>query len=140
MVLLLTAAPAGLRGELTRWLMEVDAGVFVGNPSTRIREELWKRTKESIREGRALLVYSSPTEQRFQVETHRHHWQPMDFDGLTLMRRPLPGTSRTAEPERRRGWSAARARQRALRPSWRRGEYSDTAEVNEFDRDGPDYP
>ncbi|XJN90665.1 type I-E CRISPR-associated endoribonuclease Cas2e [Micrococcus luteus] len=91
MVLVLTAAPAGLRGELTRWLMEVDAGVFVGNPSARIREELWKKTRESIREGRALLIYSAATEQRLRVETHRHHWHPVDVEGLTLMRRPLPG-------------------------------------------------
>ncbi|MGW3946596.1 type I-E CRISPR-associated endoribonuclease Cas2e [Micrococcus endophyticus] len=122
MVLVLTAAPAGLRGELTRWLMEIDAGVFVGNPSARIRDELWKRTKESVRDGRALLVYSAATEQRLRVETHRHHWHPVDVEGLTLMRRPLPDAPRPPEGERRTGWSAARGRQRALRPAWRRNQ------------------
>lgn len=119
MVLVLTAAPAGLRGELTRWLMEIDAGVFVGNPSTRIREELWARTKQDIREGRALLVYTAATEQRMRIETHRHHWHPVDVEGLTLMRRPLPGGAQQGDAGRSTGWSAARARQRSLRPSWR---------------------
>lgn len=120
MVLVMTAAPAGLRGELTRWLMEIDSGVFVGNPSSRVREALWTRTKESIREGRALLVYRTNNEQRLHVETHRHHWVPVDFDGLTLMRRPLPSEGGTTRGARQAGWSHARNRQRALRPSWRR--------------------
>lgn len=126
MVLVLTAAPAGLRGELTRWLMEIDAGVFVGNPSARVREELWKKTKESVRDGRALLVYSAKNEQRMRVETHRHHWRPVDLDGLTLMRRPLPEAQRAREEQRRTGWSAARNRQRVLRPSWRRGQIGES--------------
>ncbi|MCD0173292.1 type I-E CRISPR-associated endoribonuclease Cas2 [Micrococcus luteus] len=120
MVLVVTAAPAGLRGELTRWLMEIDAGVFVGNPSSRVREALWARTRESIRDGRALLVYRTNSEQRLRVETHRHHWTPGDFDGLTLMRRPLPTGNAPNGADRRTGWSNVRNRQRSLRPAWRR--------------------
>lgn len=123
MVLVITAAPAGLRGELTRWLMEIDSGVFVGNPSQRIREDLWQRVKTGIKDGRALMVYRARNEQRLRVETHRHHWVPTDLDGLTLMRRPLPPSERKTPdeaPQRRTGWSAARARQRGLRPSWKR--------------------
>lgn len=122
MVLVVTAAPSGLRGELTRWLMEIDSGVFVGNPSQRIREELWQRVQENIKEGRALMVYRSQGEQRLTVLTHRHHWEPTDFDGLTLMKRPLPDDRPGNPPSRRTGWSAARARQRGLRPGWRRGD------------------
>lgn len=120
MVLVMTAAPAGLRGELTRWLMEIDSGVFVGNPSQRIREDLWMRVKEGIREGRALLVYRSQSEQRLHVETHRHHWTPTDYDGLTLMRRPHPKLEGEVDSRRGTGWSAVRSRQRSLRPAWRR--------------------
>ena len=29
-VIVLTACPAGLRGHLTRWLLEISPGVFVG--------------------------------------------------------------------------------------------------------------
>ena len=30
-VLILSAAPASLRGSMTRWLLEVSSGVFVGH-------------------------------------------------------------------------------------------------------------
>ena len=43
-VLVVTACPAGLRGDLTKWLLEVTPGVFVGTPSARVRDLLWDRT------------------------------------------------------------------------------------------------
>ncbi|GAA1424919.1 hypothetical protein GCM10009601_30690 [Streptomyces thermospinosisporus] len=39
-VIVLIAAPPGLRGHLTRWFVEVAAGVYVGNPNPRIRDRL----------------------------------------------------------------------------------------------------
>ena len=32
-VIVVTACPAGLRGHLTRWLLEISPGVFVGTPA-----------------------------------------------------------------------------------------------------------
>lgn len=116
-VLVLTAAPAGLRGDLTKWLLEVNPGVFVGNPSTRIRDELWTRTTVEVKEGRALLIYSSDSEQRLRFKVHKHHWKPVDLDGLTLIKRPVSGETNR---DRRTGWSAARGMQRSKRPAWRR--------------------
>ena len=46
-VVVLTACPTGLRGDLTRWLFEVAPGVFVGHVSARIRERLWERIVSS---------------------------------------------------------------------------------------------
>ncbi|WP_423232601.1 type I-E CRISPR-associated endoribonuclease Cas2e, partial [Bacillus licheniformis] len=40
-VLVLTACPAGLRGHLTRWLLEISPGVFVGHVPARVRDALW---------------------------------------------------------------------------------------------------
>lgn len=107
-VLVVTACPAGLRGDLTKWLLEVTPGVFVGTPSARVRDLLWDRTVSLCKDGRALLIYSSDSEQRMEFRTHRHDWVPTDFDGITLMVRSLP----PSEAKRRRGWSNAR-RQRA---------------------------
>jgi CRISPR-associated protein Cas2 len=39
-VIVLSACPAGLRGHLTRWLVEISAGVFVGHVSARVRDLL----------------------------------------------------------------------------------------------------
>lgn len=111
MVLVLTACPAGLRGDLTKWLMEISPGVFVGRPSARIRELLWERTIELSREGRALLVYNSNNEQGMEFRTHRHDWEPVEFDGLTLMMRPNEKKKRV----RKTGWSTARNIRRSRR-------------------------
>lgn len=102
-VLVVTACPAGLRGDLTKWLAEISPGVFVGRPSARIRELLWDRTVELCKDGRALMVQSSNNEQGMTFRTHRNDWEPTDFDGLTLMVRPEKRTSK-----RRTGWSKAR--------------------------------
>lgn len=102
-VLVVTACPAGLRGDLTKWLSEVSPGVFVGRPSARIRDLLWERTVDLCKDGRALLVFSTNNEQGMEFRTHRHDWEPTDFDGLTLMVR-----SSGSKHNRRTGWSKAR--------------------------------
>jgi CRISPR-associated protein Cas2 len=42
-VVILTAVPPGLRGHLTRWLLEISPGVFVGHISARVRSRMWLR-------------------------------------------------------------------------------------------------
>lgn len=46
MVISLTNSPSQLRGYLTRYLSEVQAGLFVGCCSTRVRDALWNRVKD----------------------------------------------------------------------------------------------
>jgi CRISPR-associated protein Cas2 len=83
------ATPA-LRGQLTRWLLEVQAGVFVGTLSARVREKLWALTKLRIRKGGMLLVYRAQNEQGFVVESHGDTTRTVfDNEGLLLVRRPL---------------------------------------------------
>ena len=108
-VLIVTACPAGLRGDLTKWLTELSPGVFVGTPSARIRELLWARTIELCKDGRALLVQAAKNEQGMEFRTHRHDWEPADFDGLTLLMRPQKQKTGT----RRTGWSNARRQRRS---------------------------
>ncbi len=55
-VLVLSACPPGLRGFLTRWMLEISAGVFIGQVSKRVRERMWVRTVEMVRTGRAIMV------------------------------------------------------------------------------------
>lgn len=86
-VVVLTAVPPGLRGHLTRWLLEISAGVFVGHISARVRELLWQRVIEYVDDGRALMVYTARNEQRLAFEVHGHDWEPVDYEGICLMRR-----------------------------------------------------
>ena len=93
MVLVLSACPPGLRGHLTRWLLEISAGVFVGNVTERVRTLMWQETIASVQHGRAILVYQTNTEQRLGFEVHGHQWEPIDFEGITLMLRPAEAGS-----------------------------------------------
>lgn len=111
-VLVLTACPAGLRGHLTRWLLEISPGVFVGHVPARIRDLLWGRVEEMCKDGRAILIYSTKNEQRLAFKVHQHDWEVVDLDGLQLMRRP---NGAAAVNPMRHGWSAASHRRRARR-------------------------
>lgn len=91
-VIIVERATPGLRGQLTRWLLEVRAGVFVGTVSARVREKLWELTRLRIRRGAALLVHRAKNEQGFAISTHGDPSRSViDMDGLQLVRRPLEG-------------------------------------------------
>ncbi len=65
------------------------AGVFVGHVSAMVRERLWKKVCKHLNGGGALILWSTNTEQRFQMDmfgvTDRH---VVDYDGLQLIRIP----------------------------------------------------
>jgi CRISPR-associated protein Cas2 len=112
-VIVLTNCPAGLRGFLTRWLLEISAGVFIGNPSARIRDVLWEEVQQYAGQGRALLAYSTNNEQGFTFRTHDHAWRPTDHEGLTLIQRPdLSVSTPTPSQNAPTGWSRASKRRR----------------------------
>lgn len=87
-VIILANCPSGLRGLLTRWLLEISPGVFVGTPSARVRDVLWAEVREYVNQGRALLVHQTDNGQGFTFQTHDHAWHPTDHEGLTLIQRP----------------------------------------------------
>jgi CRISPR-associated protein Cas2 len=113
-VIVVAACPVGLRGHLTRWLLEISAGVFVGRVSARVRDLLWQRTVEMVKTGRAIMVFSANNEQGLAFKVHKHDWVPIDVEGVTLMLRPNEGAATTEEgsPERTHGWSSASRRRR----------------------------
>ncbi|WP_306361309.1 type I-E CRISPR-associated endoribonuclease Cas2e [Nocardia sp. CC227C] len=119
-VLVLSACPAGLRGHLTRWLLEISPGVFVGILTTRVRDLAWQRVVELSKDGRAIMIYSTRSEQHLAFKVHRHEWEPVDIDGIHLMRRPPPGGSIATGP--RPGWSKASRYRKAARRNRGQGE------------------
>lgn len=95
-VLVLTSVPPGLRGDLSRWLLEVAPGVFAGKVPRRVRDGLWDRVQAGVRDGSAVLVAaSSGTEQGYEIRTcGQGRWVPADFDGLALITKPRRATAR----------------------------------------------
>ncbi len=67
-VIVIDNAPLKLRGELTKWLMEVKAGVFAGKISAMVRQRLWDKIEESDRLTGAVMLYSMNNEQGFEMQ------------------------------------------------------------------------
>ena len=76
-----------LRGECTRWLLEIKAGVFLGTISAAVRERLWALVQERSEGGDCLIAYSANNEQGFCMEIWGNPRRTIvDFDGLQLIK------------------------------------------------------
>lgn len=84
----MTNCPPKLRGDLSKWLCEINTGVYVGNMSSRVRDALWDRVCQNLKSGSATMVYTTNNEQKMDFRVHNTTWTPVDFDGVKLMRRP----------------------------------------------------
>ena len=107
-VVTLTECPPKLRGDLSKWLCEINTGVYVGNLSGRVRDELWERICSNLHTGRATMVFQTNNEQGMDFRVHNTTWEPIDFDGIKLMRRPkLQSDTPQEEAEAGLGYSKA---------------------------------
>jgi CRISPR-associated protein Cas2 len=113
-VIALTDCPTALRGDLTKWLLEINTGVFVGQVNKRVRDNLWERVAKYAKNGRATMVYSTNNEQRLDFKTLGNVWEPIDFDGLKLVMRPSPSRIKKLSGLRL-GYSKAAKRRMAKR-------------------------
>lgn len=87
MVLILHKVRPGVRGRLTRWLIQPQTNVYVGHPSARIRDAIWKLITEEIdtKGGSAILIRPDPCEQGCRILQYGESPRDMkDFDGLIL--------------------------------------------------------
>ena len=88
-VIVVERARPSLRGALTRWMLEVRAGVFVGTVSPRVREKLWKLICTRNPDGGSLMITRARNEQGFVVFTHGDASREVfENEGLWLVRKP----------------------------------------------------
>jgi CRISPR-associated protein Cas2 len=87
MVVVVTeAVPPRLRGRLAVWLLEVRAGVYVGDVSRKVREMIWHQVSELADEGNVVMAWGTNTESGFDFITYgENRRMPIDFDGLRLV-------------------------------------------------------
>ena len=86
-VVVTEAVPPRLRGRLAVWLLEIRAGVYVGDVSRKIREMIWYQVGELAEEGSVVMAWATNTESGFDFITYgRNRRMPIDFDGLRLVR------------------------------------------------------
>ena len=85
-IMTLEKVPKSLRGELTRWMLEVQTGVFVGKLSALVRDLLWEKCIKKGAGGRCCQVWQTNNEQGFAIRisggTVR---EVIDMDGLLLI-------------------------------------------------------
>ena len=84
-VITLTKVPASLRGDLTKWCQEIQTGVYVGNVSARIRDNLWDRICKNIGNGQASMAFNAKNEFGYQFRTTRPDYQVKDYDGIPIL-------------------------------------------------------
>jgi CRISPR-associated protein Cas2 len=78
--------PPRLKGRLAVWLLEIRAGVFVGNYSRRTRDMIWEQVKSGVKDGNAVIAWSSSNDAGFDFETcGKNRRRPVDFEGLRLV-------------------------------------------------------
>ena len=61
--------PPRLRGRLAIWLLEVRAGVYVGDTSKRIREMIWQQISQLAGCGNVVMAWATNTESGFEFQT-----------------------------------------------------------------------
>ena len=86
LVIVVENVPPALRGRLAVWLIEIRAGVYVGNLSKKVREMIWSQVDEGLEGGNAVLVWSTNTENGFDFLTlGKNRRNPVEFDGIKLV-------------------------------------------------------
>jgi CRISPR-associated protein Cas2 len=86
LVIVLENAPPRLRGRLAIWLLEIRAGVYVGNYSVKVRDHIWNNVKEGIGEGNAVMAWRTNNEAGFDFLTLGTNRRiPVELDGAKLV-------------------------------------------------------
>jgi CRISPR-associated protein Cas2 len=86
MVIVLENAPARLRGRLAIWLLEIRAGVYVGNYSSRVRDHIWNQVYDGIGDGNAVMAWRANNEAGFDFITlGKNRRVPVEMDGVKLV-------------------------------------------------------
>lgn len=87
-VLLLDRVSPSLRGDLSRWMVEPKAGVFVGRPTAAVRDRLWERLcRDAGEHAGCIMITHAANEQGYRIESFGNPSRlVVDFDGLQLVK------------------------------------------------------
>lgn len=87
LVVVTEAVPARLRGRLAVWLLEIRAGVYVGDVSRRVREMIWEQVSALAEDGNVVMTWSTNTESGFDFIAYGENRRiPVDHEGIRLVR------------------------------------------------------
>jgi CRISPR-associated protein Cas2 len=98
-IIILEKVTPALRGELTRWLIEPHANVFVGHVNALVRDRLWEKCCKGLGASSGVVqIWSTNTEQHFAIrmqgDTQRNL---VEMEGLQLI--SVPNMSEAIQKE-----------------------------------------
>lgn len=86
LVMTLEKVPQSLRGELSRWLWEIQTGVYVGQVSPVVRDLLWQKALDKGAGGRCVQAWRKNSEQGFDFRINGDTRRSIvELDGLRLV-------------------------------------------------------
>jgi len=86
LVIVTENVPPRLRGRLAVYLIEIRAGVYIGNPSAKLRDLLWLYVQEGVEDGNAVMAWNTNTDSGYDFQTiGKNRRIPVEFDGLKLV-------------------------------------------------------
>ena len=86
LVIVTENVPPRLRGYLAKWLLEIRAGVYVGDYSLKVRSMLWDNVDKNIVPGNAIMAWSTNNEAGYEFLTCGENRRvPIDVDGMNLV-------------------------------------------------------
>jgi CRISPR-associated protein Cas2 len=86
LVMILEQVTRSLRGELTYWLLEVKAGVFVGEVNAMVRDRLWEKCVRARGSGSVFQAWSTNNEQGFKMRISGENGRcVVDWEGVQLI-------------------------------------------------------
>ncbi|MEW8508855.1 MAG: type I-E CRISPR-associated endoribonuclease Cas2e [Candidatus Thiodiazotropha sp.] len=86
LVIVVENAPPRLRGRLAAWLLEIRAGVYVGNYSVKVREMIWGQVEAGIDDGNAVIAWRTNNDAGFDFKTLGTNRRiPKEVDGMKLV-------------------------------------------------------
>lgn len=87
-VIVTESVPDRLRGRLTVWFIEIRAGVYIGNPTKRHRDDIWKMLHNQLTQdgGNAVMAWQSNNEVGFEYDMIGDNRRTLTrLDGITLV-------------------------------------------------------
>jgi len=86
LVIVTENASTRLRGRLAVWLLEVRAGVYVGDYSVKVRNMIWQQVEAGIEDGNAVMIWRERSESGFDFKTlGANRRMPCDYEGFRLV-------------------------------------------------------
>ncbi len=86
MVIVVENVPDRLRGRLAVWMLEIRAGVYIGDYSNKTQKMVWETIEKGIENGNAVMSWDIPNEPGYDFLTVGSNRRvPVDYCGLKMI-------------------------------------------------------